>query len=275
MEPREILAANLSLVDRIVDGVCRRARLSGADADDLRGTVHLALVEDDYAILRRYEGRASLATYLSIVAERLLSDWRTHERGRWHASAEATRLGPAGLMLELLVRRDGRTLDEALPILRNVDPSLTRGDLDALLARLPHRQPRPAAIAFDAVASDRFVARERTDAPVADREARRLSERASGAVRETMAAFTPAERSLLRMRYVAGMPVADISRMTRLPQRPLYRQFEDLLGRLRKALRLAGISGRDAGEVLSWAAELDFGLEKDEVRQTTTFEEMT
>jgi RNA polymerase sigma factor (sigma-70 family) len=275
MEPRDILAANLSLVDRIVDGVSRRARLSGADADDLRGTVHLSLVENDYAILRRYEGRASLVTYLTIVVERLLSDWRTHERGRWHASAEATRLGPAALMLELLVRRDGRTLDEALPIVRGIDSNLTRGDLDAILARLPQRQPRPAAVSFDAVGPERFVARERADAPLAGLEARRLSERAGRALREAMAAFTPAERALLKMRFVAGMPVVDISRMTRLPQRPLYRQLEGLLGRLRKALRLAGISVRDVGEVLSGAAELDFGLEKEEARQTTTFEEMT
>lgn len=275
MEPQNVLAANLSLVDRIVDGVSRRARLSGADADDLRGTVHLALVEDDYAILRRYEGRASLVTYLTIVVERLLSDWRTHERGRWHASAEATRLGPAALMLELLVRRDGRTLDEALPIVCAIDASLTRGDLDAILARLPHRQPRPAAVSFDTVGPDRFEARERADAPLAGLEARRLSERTSRVVRDTMAAFTPADRALLKMRFVAGMPVVDISRMTRLPQRPLYRQLEGLLGRLRKALRLAGISVRDAGEVIAGAAELDFGLEKEEARQSTTFEEMT
>jgi RNA polymerase sigma factor for flagellar operon FliA len=275
MDPQNVLAANLALVDKIVDGVSRRARLSGADADDLRGTVHLALVENDYAILRRYEGRASLVTYLTIVVERLLSDWRTHERGRWHASAEATRLGPAALMLEVLVRRDGRTLDEALPIVRAIDATLTRGDLDAILARLPHRLPRPAAVSFDAVGFDHFVARERADAPLAGLEARRLSDRTSRVVRETMAAFTPAERGLLKMRFVAGMAVVDMSRMTRLPQRPLYRQLEGLLGRLRKALRLAGISVRDAGEVIAGAAELDFGLEKEEVRQSTTLEEMT
>ena len=35
------------------------------------------LVEDDYAILRKFEGRSLLATYLSIVVARLVRDWRT------------------------------------------------------------------------------------------------------------------------------------------------------------------------------------------------------
>jgi RNA polymerase sigma factor (sigma-70 family) len=273
MEPRDLLAANLSLVDRVVDGVSRRARLYGADADDFRGAVHLALVENDYEILRRYEGRASLTTYLTIVAERLLYDMRTQERGRWHASAEATRMGPAALMLEVLVRRDNRTLDEALPIVRGVDPTLTRGELESMLARLPQRLPRPAAIPIEDVAADRFVARDEADAPLAALERRRLSERTNQVVRETLATFDAEERALLKMRFAAGMSIADISRMTRLPQRPMYRQFEELLGRLRKALRQAGISTSDVSDVIASAVELDFGLEKDEARQSTLNEE--
>ncbi|MDQ3283915.1 MAG: sigma-70 family RNA polymerase sigma factor, partial [Acidobacteriota bacterium] len=269
MEPRDILVANWSLVERAIDGVIRRARLYGADAADFRGAAYLALVEEDYEILRRYEGRASLATYLTIVAERLLCDMRTHQRGRWHASAEATRMGPAALVLEMLVRRDQRTLDEALPIVRGIDPELTREALESMLASLPERRPRPAAVPIEAVAPERFVAREEADAPLVARELRQLSDRTSAVVRQTLAEFTAEERALLKMRFVAAMSVADISRMTRLPQRPLYRRFQELLGRLRKALRLAGISVHDVSDVLAAAADLDFGLENGDSRQST------
>lgn len=274
MDPGQLFAANLSLVDKVVDGVCRRARLYGADAEDFASAVKLALVEDGYAILRKFEGRSSLSTYLTIVVERLLSDARMHDRGRWHPSAEATRMGAAGLLLETLVRRDRRTLDEALPLVQSIEPKLGRADLEAMLARLPERRARPAPIDLDAIPADALVAREAADAPLLASEARRLSERTAATVRETLAAFEPEERALLKMRFAAGMSIADISRMTRLPQRPLYRRFEDLLARLRKALRLAGITVDDAGDVIAAAADLDLGLEKETNSQSTLNEEI-
>jgi RNA polymerase sigma factor (sigma-70 family) len=275
MDPGQLFETSLSLIDKVIDGVCRRARLYGADAEDFASSVKLALVEDDYAVLRKYEGRASFATYLTIVVERLLSDARTHDRGRWHPSAEATRMGAAGLLLETLGRRDRRTLDEALPLLQSIDPKLGRADLETMLARLPERRPRPTAVDVDALPADTFAARETADAPLLASEARRLSERTAATVRETLATFDPEERALLKMRFVTGMSIADISRMTRLPQRPLYRRFEDLLARLRKALRLAGISVHDAGDVIAAAAELDFGLEKETNARSTLNEEMS
>ena len=275
MDPGQLFATSLSLIDKVVDGVCRRARLYGADAEDFASAVKLALVEDDYSVLRKFEGRSSLSTYLTIVVERLLCDARMHDRGRWHPSAEATRMGAAGLLLETLVRRDRRTLDEALPLVQSIEPKLGRADLEAMLARLPERRARPAAIKLDAIPADTLVAREAADAPLLASEARRLSERTAATVRKTLAAFEPEERALLKMRFAAGMSIADISRMTRLPQRPLYRRFEDLLARLRKALRLAGITVDDAGDVIAAAADLDFGLEKETNPQSTLNEEMS
>jgi RNA polymerase sigma factor (sigma-70 family) len=275
MDPKNLLDANLSLVDKIVAGVCHRARLYGADAEDFASTVKLALLEDDYAILRSFAGRSALSTYLTIVIERLLADQRTHDRGRWHPSAEATRMGAAGLLLETLVRRDRRSLEEALPLVQGVDPSLGRAELEAMLARLPERRMRPVAVDVDALPLDTFAAREAADAPLLANEARQLSERASVVVRETLATLDEEDRGLIRMRFAAGLSIADIARMTRLPPRPLYRRFDDLLARLRKALQRAGISGRDAADILAEAMDFDFGLEKVETRQSTFNEEMS
>jgi len=262
MDPAHLFSENLSLVEQIIGGVCRRARIYGADAEDFASSAKLALVEDDYAILRKYEGRAALSTYLTIVVERLLSDQRMHDMGRWHPSAEAARMGPAGLLLETLVRRDRRTLDEVLPHLQALDASLTRDQAAAMLDRLPERRPRPAAADIDQLPEDRFVAREEPDAPLRAEEARRVSEQAGRVVREQVAALDLDDRVLLRLRFVAAMSIADIARSTRLPQRPLYRRFEAMLGALRGALAGAGITHRDAEDVLAAAAveELDLGL---------------
>ncbi|HET8773395.1 MAG TPA: hypothetical protein VFP80_06380 [Thermoanaerobaculia bacterium] len=262
MDPGEVFRANLTLIDRVVDGVCRRRRIFGADAEDFASQVKLALIEDEYAVFRKYAGRASLGTYLTVVAERLLSVQRIHERGRWHPSTEATRMGPAAVLLETLVRRDHRPLDEALPLVQSIDPALTRARSEAMLARLPERTGRPTLTGIEGEAAAEVAAAESADGPLLAAEARRITERAAAVVRETLASFDVEDRMLLRMRFASAMSVADISRMTRLPQRPLYRRIEDLLDRLRRALRKNGISVRDAGMVISAASttDLDLGL---------------
>lgn len=262
MGPARLFSENLSLIEQVIAGVCRRARLAGADAEDFASTAKLALVENDYAVLRKFEGRAALSTYLTIVVERLLSDQRMHDLGRWHPSAEATRMGAAGVLLETMVRRDRRTLDEALPHLAALDPSLTRAQAAAMLDRLPERRPRPMAADIEQLPEELFVAGEEPDAALRAEEARRMSEQAGRVVREQVAALDLDDRVLLRLRFVAEMSIADISRATRLPQRPLYRRFETMLATLRRALAGAGITKRDAEDVLAAAAveELDLGL---------------
>jgi RNA polymerase sigma-70 factor (ECF subfamily) len=51
---------------------CRSLMLSAADRDDLAAEVFFALVQDDFAVLRRFQRRSSLATYLTVVARRVV-----------------------------------------------------------------------------------------------------------------------------------------------------------------------------------------------------------
>jgi RNA polymerase sigma-70 factor (ECF subfamily) len=51
---------------------CRSIRLTGEDRDDLTGEVFLAVIRDDFAILRRFRGGSSLATYLTVIARRIV-----------------------------------------------------------------------------------------------------------------------------------------------------------------------------------------------------------
>lgn len=50
----------------------RSIRLSSQDQEDLAAEVFLRLVQDDFAILRRFRGECSLATYLTVVARRVV-----------------------------------------------------------------------------------------------------------------------------------------------------------------------------------------------------------
>jgi RNA polymerase sigma factor for flagellar operon FliA len=225
--------------------------------------VHLALIENDYAVLRKYQGRCAFSTYLTVVIERLMEDERNRTMGRWRPSAEATRLGPAALLLESLVRRDRRSLEEALPFVQSADPSLTREQVEALLLQIPERSARAQATALDDVAAVLRTPDE-TDALALSNETRPLSTRTNDVVRETLAALPAEDRALLQFRFAESMKIADISRMLRLPQRPLYRRIEALLERFRASLQAAGVEGRAAADLLQKTSvdTLDFGFEE-------------
>jgi RNA polymerase sigma-70 factor (ECF subfamily) len=50
----------------------RSTRLTPEDRDDLTAEVFLNIVKDDFAVLRHFRGQASLATYLAVVARRIV-----------------------------------------------------------------------------------------------------------------------------------------------------------------------------------------------------------
>ena len=50
----------------------RSIRLAPEDRDDLCAEVFLNLLKDDFAILRHFRGQSSLATYLTVVARRIV-----------------------------------------------------------------------------------------------------------------------------------------------------------------------------------------------------------
>jgi RNA polymerase sigma-70 factor (ECF subfamily) len=50
----------------------RSIRLTLQDTEDLVAEVFLTIVNDDFALLRRFRGNSSLATYLTVVARRIV-----------------------------------------------------------------------------------------------------------------------------------------------------------------------------------------------------------
>jgi RNA polymerase sigma-70 factor (ECF subfamily) len=51
---------------------CRSTNLSAADREDLSAEVFLTIVDNDMAVLRHFRGKSSLATYLTVVARRVV-----------------------------------------------------------------------------------------------------------------------------------------------------------------------------------------------------------
>jgi RNA polymerase sigma factor (sigma-70 family) len=258
MEPSAVFVANLPLIERVVDRVCRHWRIYGADAEDFASHVKLALIDNDYQILRKWEERSSLGGYLTVVVQRLLIDERTRSRGRWHASAEATRLGRAAVLLEALIHRDRRSIDEAMPLVTGIDPNVTRAEAEAIVSRLRERTARPRLVELDEAAEQSIAANDTTDAALLAEESRTLAARAAAVIRNALASFTLEERMIIRFRYGSAMSAPKIAEALRIPLRTLYRRLDELHERLRRALTGAGI---DAAIVDASLENLDFGLQ--------------
>jgi RNA polymerase sigma-70 factor (ECF subfamily) len=50
----------------------RSVRLTTEDREDLSAEVFLAIIKDDFAVMRHFRGQSSLATYLTVIARRVV-----------------------------------------------------------------------------------------------------------------------------------------------------------------------------------------------------------
>src|SRR3982750_961032 len=57
MDPQELFLSNLDAIDRAIASVCHRNHLSPQDGEEFNSEVKTKLIEANYAVLRKFEGR--------------------------------------------------------------------------------------------------------------------------------------------------------------------------------------------------------------------------
>src|SRR4028119_1161719 len=97
--PQDLFLAHLPHIEKVATHACRKRRFSPEETEDFISLVQLKIIEDDYAVLCKFQGKSTLKTYLTVVIERQFLDHLNHLRGKWRPSAEAKRPGPPGLQL--------------------------------------------------------------------------------------------------------------------------------------------------------------------------------
>src|SRR5688572_18303904 len=115
----QLFLESLPILERVVRGFARRYGMSGEAAADLESAIKLRIIEDGYAIFRRFRGESSLSTYLTVAITMLAREHHVQEHGRWRPSAAAVRHGPVAVGLETLVHQKGYALSEAGEVLRS------------------------------------------------------------------------------------------------------------------------------------------------------------
>ncbi len=234
----------LPVIDRILGIIARRHALAVADAEEFGAWARARIVEDRYALLAKFEGRSSLATYLTVSLVRLYRDYRNSLWGRWRPSAIAQRMGVIGIRLEELISRDGCPLREAIAALCAAGVPMSERELAQMAAALPRRASHREVPLEDV--ADSLPGPAGHDPR--DNEER---ERVLTVLRSAIDALDPEDRVLTRMRYWDGMSVAEIARHLRLEQKPLYRRLEVIQRRLKDELERRGVSGDAARDLLS------------------------
>jgi RNA polymerase sigma factor (sigma-70 family) len=261
LPPNELFLRELETIETVIRIVCRRARLYGADAEDFESHIKLKLIENGYAILSRYKGRGTFKAFIGVVVRHLLFDLRNHTLGKWHASAEAKRLGPVAIQLEEFIHRDRLSLDEAIELMLRGDASLEREALVALAEKLPRRRARLREVGSEALEYEPATPRDDPSAAVVEQERVALGRTVSVCVREAIDALPEEDRLIFRLRFEAGFTVAQVSRMLRMEQKPLYRRIENRLREFRQKLEAAGVRASFIDELIDEpAVDLDFGL---------------
>ena len=252
MDGQRLFVEYLSTIDRVVNAVARRHRLSAQERDELHSLVRLRLIEHDYAALRAFEHRSSLATYLTVVITRVFLDERNHAWGRWRPSAHAQRLGPVAVLLDQLLTRDGYRLDEAIAILRtNHRVELSDEQLRRMWASLPER-PHATLVAVEA--ADDVAAPDTV--PVGVEFSGRASERVriGEAIRVAMARLSARERLIIRLSFQYGFSLAALAEQLGESKATMKRRVVRILADFRHALGAAGLQWEDIRELLSHGA---------------------
>jgi RNA polymerase sigma factor (sigma-70 family) len=222
---------DLTLLSRVLDMVAKMSHLSPEDASDFVQSVHLHLLETDYELLRRFRGKSSLQTYLSVVLRRRLLDWRCRHYGRWRPSAAARRLGPEAIDLERLIHRDGCSREEAIAIVARRWPG-PQADLWAIASALPARARRrrvPDTILENA------TARNESD-PLEEQERRETRRKVTASLGRALNGLSAADRWLLRLRFQERRTIRSIADMLSAEPRLLYQRVERLLKALRASM---------------------------------------
>ncbi len=234
----------LPVIQGIVSFLARRYYLHGCDLEDFSSDVFVKLIEDDYAVLRKFRRSSSVKTYLTVTIARLLIDRTNREWGRWRPSAEARRNGRVAVLLEKLVVRDSYTFEEACEtLMTNHHVSLSRVELERLFGRLPARSRRRFE-SLDTL-TDLPASTGQPDSAIVCRDGRTAAARLISLLSEAMRSLPAQERLILKMRFEDGLTIAAIAAALRLDSRKLYSRIERLHARLRTALMSRGIGVDD------------------------------
>jgi RNA polymerase sigma factor (sigma-70 family) len=259
---------HLESIERIAAHAACRSHLTADETEEFVQVVRVKLFENDYEIIRKFEGRSSFSTYVTTVIVRLFHQWRVEQWGKWRPSAKARALGEKAIALERLLSRDGFSFSEAASLLAQCHPQyFSVEELEAIYVRLPLRKPRPVLLSDENVLAE-LPSEDSAEERVRAGEREIALRSAVAGLDRAIGDFGPEDRLILQLRFWNGRMVPEIARIMGLEPKKVYVRLERLFKALRRALEDAGINHAAVGELMDRPA-VDLSLELQPERNPT------
>lgn len=226
---------------------------------ELYSLVMLKVVQNDYAVLRDFQGRSRWGTFLTVMIQRVLLDHRVQEWGRWRPCVQARRLGSTAVQLDQRINRDGLEPAEAIRELcvRGVAESTV--ELERLVDQIP-RRPRRCFLPGDTYLN-RLIGQEKADGRIEAAERHRTAVSLNRALIVALRDLPENERNLLGLRFGSGWTVRRIAASQNVEERSFYRYFDRILRRLRNRLEGLGLGWKEIAVALDdQDIDLEFGI---------------
>ena len=239
----------LEVIEDAVRFIARRYHLRPAELEELSADVRVKIIDNDYEVLRKFQGRSTLKSYLITVVHRHFLSGRVAAWGKWRPCIQARRLGPVAVKLDRLLTRDGMTFDEAARLLQiNEGVALGEPELRAMGERFPARNRRT-------LVGDDHLAGVSDDQPgphaLYERAANlAAAERIDAALGAALQRLPAVDRLILRLCFFERMTIADVARLLQREQKPLYGHVARIITQLRRDLESYGVDQATARNVI-------------------------
>jgi RNA polymerase sigma factor (sigma-70 family) len=246
----ELFLDNLGCIEKLVAFTARRHHASVEEAEEFGSELKLKLIEDDYGVFRKFNGTATLQTYLATVASHAFLDFRNRCWGKWRPSAAAKELGPVAMLMEKLLDKEGWSFEETCRILwTNHKVEESRRELEEIWKRLPTKTSRRMDGEEGLV--DVPAIGERPEEGILERELREARKRVALILTKALDGLSPEDRLIIRLSVIEKLKIVDIARLLCTKQKPLYRRREKILRKLRSDLKREGVGWEQVADLLN------------------------
>lgn len=246
-----------------IESQCRRAvrRLSGGspafseidlenESLELFNRVIDRVRENDYAMIRRFDGRSRFTTYLTALISRQAVEEIRRRRGRSRARQRAQTLGRLGLNLFEKIFSRGLNISEALREMQmEKNPGISEEQLLRMTDHIIGRNgvPSPFIISMGEPPDCPDSSGRTPENLALEREQR---EQLSEAVNLLRRELSGSDRLLLRLRFPPDMEssprkASEIATMLQISRKAVYRRLDRLLLRCRTILEKSELSCTD------------------------------
>jgi RNA polymerase sigma factor (sigma-70 family) len=246
MDPAQILASG-DILEKI-EAVCKRHFSAENDQNECYVFVLDSLKADDFRRLRAYKGKSKLSTYLYILINSLVIDFRRKRYGRRRIPSAVLKLGKWAETVYRLVCWQRFSVDDAYEFLR-ID-GLYEGSYDQFMqAIVPIRnapcRENPTFKSIDDLVGDPIQKMEDAGTNPLESLIQKLDRNrrinALKVIRETTQKLPEKDQLLVRLVFGSQQPVQAAAKIIELSTSAARKRLKSVLIKFRERLLAAGI----------------------------------